>query len=785
MRFLPGLVYAVYAVCAAGQTYSGSAALDDAVERAVREDRFPGAVLLVGREGRVVHLKAYGNRALVPRTEAMTADTVFDCASLTKVVATTSAVMKLFEEGRIRLNDPVTAYLPGFQGGTSPITVRNLMTHFSGLRPDLDLEPEWSGYETGIRLALQDKPRTGPGARFVYSDINFILLGEIVRKVSGMPLDRFVRARIFDPLGMRETTFLPGPALLPRIAPTEAVKGRAPLRGVVHDPTARAMGGVAGHAGLFSTATDLARFAFMMLNKGELEGARVFSPLTVDKFTEPQSPPDQSILRGLGWDIDSPYSGNRGELYPIGSYGHTGFTGTSMWIDPSTRSFVILLTNSVHPHRRPVITPVRSQIATLAAASFGIAVPGVRLTGYDETLARAGVRREVARTVQTLTGLDVLVEGGFAEWKGKKVAVITNQTGLDREGRRNIDLMVDAGVEVLSIFSPEHGLFGTEDQEKVADTMYKAGKSGRPIKVWSLYAGPRRRPTAEMLRGVEALVFDIQDIGCRFYTYIATMGYGMEEAARFGIPYYVLDRPNPITGLHVEGPLLDSDKVSIVGYFPIPLRHGMTSGEMAAMFNAENHIGADLRVIPMKNWERGDWYDSTGLVWTDPSPNMRSLNAALLYPGIGMIERSRNYSVGRGTAIPFELIGADFVKGRPLAAYLNQRQIPGIRTYPVKFRPTASNFAGRTIEGIRFVITNREIVNSVRLGLEVACALEKLYPGKIDFRVNDKLIGNQDTLRRLSAGEDPRQIEESYVEPLEHFLAIRSRYLIYPRNGGH
>jgi CubicO group peptidase (beta-lactamase class C family) len=317
------------ALPAFAQTFSASPQLDSVIEQAIRDDRIPGAVLIVGHAGDVVHRKAYGRRAVVPQTEAMTVDTIFDCASLTKVIATTSSLMKLFEQGKLRLDDRVTEYLPEFQGGKSPITIRNLMTHFSGMRPDLDLKPVWSGYETGIHMALIDKPTTPPGARFVYSDINFLLLGEIVRRLSGQTLDVFARRNIFEPLGMNDSMFLPPASLRGRIAPTEP-----PLRGVVHDPTARFMGGVAGDAGLFSTAADLARFCEMILGKGSRQGVRIFSPLTVEKFTTPQTPPDQPILRGLGWDIDSPYSSNRGELFPIGSYGHTGFTGTSIWIDP-------------------------------------------------------------------------------------------------------------------------------------------------------------------------------------------------------------------------------------------------------------------------------------------------------------------------------------------------------------------------------------------------------------------------------------------------------------------
>jgi len=755
---------------ALSQTFPASTQLDSAVEQAIREDRIPGAVLILGHNGTVVYRKAYGRRAVTPRSEAMTVDTIFDCASLTKVIATTSSLMKLFEQGKLRLDDRVTEYLPEFQGGKSPITIRNLMTHFSGLRPDLDLKPAWSGYETGIRMALSDKPAAAPGAQFVYSDINFILLGEIVRRLSGQPLDRFAHQNIFEPLGMNDSMFQPPASLRDRIAPTET-----PLRGVVHDPTARSMGGVAGDAGLFSTAGDLARFCEMMLGKGSRQGIRIFSPLTVEKFTTPQSPPDQPILRGLGWDIDSPYSSNRGELFPIGSYGHTGFTGTSVWIDPNSQSYVILLTNSVHPGRRPPITSLRSRVATIAAAALGIDSPGISITGYNETLTGAGIHREVARNAQVLTGLDVLAEQNFAPLKGKKIGLITNHTGLDRDGRRNLDRMLAAGVQVVSIFAPEHGIFGVEDKEKVDDT--KDPATG--LKIWSLYKEKNRRPSAEMLRGVDALVFDIQDIGARFNTYVSTMAYALEEAAARGIPMYVLDRPNPITGTRVEGPILDRQNQSFIGYFPMPVRHGMTIGELARMFNGENRLHADLQVIAMKNWNRGDWFDSTGLPWVDPSPNMRSLTAAMLYPGIAMLEYSKNYSVGRGTDAPFEAIGADFIHGRELAAYLNARQIPGVRAYPTLFRPVSGNFAGTTVQGVRWLVTNRESLDSVRLGLEVAAALQKLYPGKIIFEANSKLIGNDAAVHSLAAGDDPRSIQQGFEAPLQDFLKIREKYLLY------
>ena len=758
---------ALAAASLSAQTFAGAPALDAAIDQAIQQDRLPGAVLLVGHNGQIVYRKAYGKRALVPQPETMTLDTIFDCASLTKVIATTSSLMKLFEQGKFRLNDKVTDYIPEFQGGKSDITLRNLFTHFSGLQPDVPLKPAWTGYETGIRLACATKPAGPPGVRFVYSDINFILLGEIVHRLSGQMLSDYARQNIFLPLGMKETMFQPPASLAPRIAPTERLeKAGPPLRGVVHDPSARAMGGVAGHAGVFSTAADLARFAQMMLNGGSLDGVRLFSPLTVEKFTEPQSPPDQPILRGLGWDIDSPYSGNRGELFPIGSFGHTGFTGTSIWIDPSTKSYVILLANSVHPDARPALTPLRGKVATIVAAALGIGAQGVTLTGYNETLAGAGARRQIGRTGATLTGLDVLVARKFQPLQGKRIGLITNQSGVDRLGRRNIDLMRAAGVEVVALFSPEHGLEGREDRPGLPDFTDPA--SG--IKVFSLY-GKTLRPTPEMLRGIDALVFDIQDIGARFFTYETTMAYAMEAAAKAGIPYYVLDRPNPITGTHVEGPLLDAANQSFVGYFPgLPVRHGMTMGELARLFNAENKIGAALTVIELRDWNRGDWFDSTGLPWIDPSPNLRSLNAATLYPGLCLLESSKGYSVGRGTDSPFEQIGADFIGGRELAAYLNRREIPGVRVYPVR--------AG-TVEGVRFVIVDREQLDATRLGLEVAAAIAKLYPGKIDLSLDKLLIGSTEVIAQLQAGTDPRTIQQGFQDAVAAFVKMRQPYLLY------
>jgi uncharacterized protein YbbC (DUF1343 family) len=353
--------------------------------------------------------------------------------------------------------------------------------------------------------------------------------------------------------------------------------------------------------------------------------------------------------------------------------------------------------------------------------------------------------------------------------------LITNHTGITRDGNRNIDAMIAAGVNVRAVYSPEHGLSGGEDHENVAHA--QDAKTG--LRVWSLYAGQNRRPNDEMLRDIDVLVFDIQDVGARFYTYMCTMANAMQEAAKRNIEFVVLDRPNPIDGIHVEGPVLDSSLKSFIGCFELPVRHGMTVGEIATMINSSSPQKANLKVVKMRGWQRSDWFDATGLPWIDPSPNMRSLNAALLYPGIGMLEGGKIYSVGRGTDAPFEQIGAAWMKGQPLAEYLNSRNIPGIRVYATRLRPTASNFMGKTIEGVRFVITDRDAFDSVRFGLEVGSAIAKLFPGQMDWAVNDKLLGDRNVLKLLEEGEDPTRIEQQYSANLDQFRQRRSEFLLY------
>ncbi len=769
--------------------------LDGAINAAVAHDEIPGAVLLVGQRDQILWRKAYGSRAILPSREPMTVDTIFDLASLTKIFATTASVMKLFEAGKIRLNDDAVRYIPelGTVGATADknqITIRHLMTHTAGFAPDPNdskIPAGWSGAEPLLGEIYAEPLTSPPGARFLYSDSSFILLGEIVRRVSGLPLNEYAAREIFGPLGMTHTRFLPPADWIPRIAPTEEIdlpEGAKPgsgrghvLRGVVHDPRARQMGGVAGHAGLFSTADDLAIYCRMILAEGAAaNGKKIFTAATVHKMITPQQPPWVPSQRGLGWDIDSAYSSPRGELFSVNTFGHTGFTGTSVWLDPVSRTYIILLTNSVHPYMHPTLSPLRAKVATIVARGLNLGEASASTSKIERSVggaARPYALDGTSAPGQTLTGIDVLEAENFAPLAGKHIGLITNHTGADRKGSATIDLLAHApGVKLVALFGPEHGIRGVMDENVSSSTDAATG-----LPVYSLY-GDTRRPTDEMLKGIDALVFDIQDAGVRFYTYITTMGYAMEAAAKHHIPFYVLDRPDPMGGDAIEGPMLDRDKTNFVGYFPMPVRIGMTLGEMAQMFNAENKIGCDLHVIQMQNWRRSQFYEQTGLPWIAPSPNLRSLNAALLYPGVEILQAA-GISVGRGTESPFEEFGAPWISSTEFVDYMNRRFVPGVRFVPIHFTPASGLHQGELCGGAELVITDRATLNSMLIGFEIAAALAKLYPDHFKIDGILPLLGNSAAIARLKNGDAPTRVMGDIDPELEAFLAMRAKYLIY------
>ncbi len=357
--------------------------------------------------------------------------------------------------------------------------------------------------------------------------------------------------------------------------------------------------------------------------------------------------------------------------------------------------------------------------------------------------------------------------------QGKHIGLITNQTGVDSSGARTIDIVARwKGSKLVAIFSPEHGIAGRVDAPVANATDAATG-----VPIYSLY-GETRRPTEAMLRGIDVLIFDIQDAGVRFYTYTTTMAYCIEEAAKHHIEFIVFDRPDPLGGEVIEGPMLDRDRLSFTGYFPMPVRYGMTIGELAKIFNAENKIGADLKIFPMVNWKRSETYDQTGLKWIPPSPNLRTVNEAFLYPGVEILQAG-GVSVGRGTDTPFELIGAPWIQGAELAAELNRRAVPGVKFQATLFTPDVGLYKGVYCQGVSIAITDRAALDSMRMGLEMADALRRLYPREFQLEKIDELLGSRATMEQLERGVEPARIVASWRGDLEKFRAMREKYLLY------
>ena len=868
---------------------------------AVATHRPPGAVVLIGHNNKVVFEQAYGVRKLAGEpgldgqpapAEPMTEDTIFDMASLSKVLSTSTAIMQLYEAGKITsFDDPVEKYLPAFNEQHDPtrakVTLRMLLTHTSGEAPDVDLKTPW-GLATpdkaeGIHLALTTPLKSAPGDHFEYSDINFILLGDIVETLSGDPLDVYAQNHIFKPLGMTDTRYLPiakacGPhkvigaaiawapaphfperfacppadwstSLLPRIAPTtHDDEGNATTnphfdlltRGTVHDPTTRRMGGVAGHAGVFSTAHDVSLFASALLEKLlHNTGPFPLKQSTLQLMTSPQPPTtlgaphldsemwastelstanaaQQSAItagdkpaapglaphypaikghdiHGLGWDIDTAFSKPRGLLFPIGSFGHTGFTGTSLWMDPNSDTYVILLANAIHPRGNPPLSNLRGQIATATAQALHLYhQAALKGTGFSPSVDAQSEAGALAPEGPTLTGIDVLESTHFAALANlHHIALLTNQTGIDSQGHRTIDILHTAlttnNQQLTTLFSPEHGIFGREDTEHfAAETDPKTH-----LHVTSLFGSTDadKRPTHAQLKDLDAVVIDLQDAGVRFWTYEAATAYFLEAASREQTEFHhnleiiLLDRPNPLGGLQVQGPVSDPDLASYIDYMPLPVRHGLTLGELCRYIVATKHLATHLTVIPMQHWHRSYYFADTGLPWISPSPNLRSLTAATLYPALGFLDYT-NVSVGRGTNTPFELFAAAWLNASDVAAALTSRHIPG-----VTFAPTTTYvaddvndypFHGQDIPAIHIAVTDRNALDSPELGIEIISVLHRLYPTQFKLDRTLRLLGSRSTLEALQRGDDPHSISTSWTTALDQFKSSTAPFLLYP-----
>ncbi|QHN03875.1 sodium/solute symporter [Granulicella sp. WH15] len=857
------------------------APVSDLINTAIAQKKLPGAIAVIGHNGKVVFEQAYGVRKLAGEpgpdgnpspAEPMTEDTVFDMASLSKVLVTTTAVMQLVEQHKLDLDTPVARYLPAFaQNGKDRITIRQLLTHYSGLPEDVDLKDAWGlaapDKAEGIRRAMAAIPYGPPGLTFKYSDINFITLGALVEVTSGLDLDVYAQQKIFLPLGMIHTTYHPlsppfgsivvspsqaapntvaiASSTVPadRARPAISIADVAPtahddegtaatnsdfgrlLRGTVHDPTTRRMGGVAGHAGVFSTAHDASLFAQALLDRLlHNTGPFPLSQRSLQLMTIPNEPPTAQTgatiftpdgqptkgvaSHGLGWDINTAFSRPRGEIFPIsttaspGSFGHTGFTGTSLWLDPASNTYVILLANSIHPKVGASISPLRGQVATAAARALGL---GPNNAPPDERSFNHLIDLVPAPT--TLTGIDVLEQTHFAALHEAalrhggqlRIGLLTNQSGLDAQGRRTVDVLAHAlpEIQLTTLFSPEHGLYGRQDTEHLAAEQDPLTH----LPVISLY-GPKpsdKHPKPNDLDGLDAVVIDLQDAGVRFWTYETLVGYFLEAASHAHLEIILLDRPNPIAGA-VEGPISDYGFESIyTDFMPIPVRHGLTLGELARYFNANASelpitgeipatkpapgLHAQLTVVPMRHWTHAMFWDETGLPWTNPSPNLKSPAANVLYPGIGMAEQT-NISIGRGTATPFEHLGAPWIDARQLADYLTARQIPGIAITPTTLTVAEDQnhypSHGQTIPGIAFRVTDRNRLDSCELGLEIIAALHKLYPAQFRIGQAKNLIANAATLAALTRGDDPRAINATFQPALQNFRTQTRPYRMYP-----
>jgi uncharacterized protein YbbC (DUF1343 family) len=731
-----------------------ASSIDGAVEAAMEEGKVPGAVVVVGQHDRVLFRRSYGLRQVQPERTSMTPDTLFDLASLTKPLATATSIMVLAEQGALGLDDPVAKFVPECRGGgKAAITLRHLLLHVSGLPADTPMDDFAHGRDEAIRRICAAPPRAAPGVRSIYSDVGFVLLGEVVQRVASQGLAAFAGGAVFARLGMGDTGFVPSEERKTRAAWTERVDGVWRV-GVVHDPRAFRLGGVAGHAGLFSTADDLALYARAILGGGQVDGKRVLSSRSVDAMIAPYDVPGG--IRTLGWQVDSKW---RGEGLSPRAVGHFGFTGTAMWIDPGKDLFTIVLTNRVHPDGTGDAKPLVARINTLAAQAVGPAV------GRVETCPE--------RPDEVRTGIDVLREERFERLRGAHVGLITNASGRARDGASSVELFASApDVTLVALFTPEHGL-GADREGKVANGVDPS--TGVPVH--SLY-GDALAPDTASLAGIDTLVFDVQDVGTRFYTYASTMRRAMQAARDRDLRFVVLDRPDPIDGTDVAGPVLVRAARSFVNYHALPVRHGMTLGELATMFDADDHLGLALSVVPMRGWLRSSYGDETGLPWVNPSPNLHSVGEALLYPALGLLEGT-NLSVGRGTDAPFERVGAPWIDGDALASALTAEALAGVVFEAEAFTPRADRYAGQSCHGIHVAVRDRARFEPVRTGLAIARALRRLHPRDWDSGKLDGLIGNTDVVKAIEAGLPLASIVDTYKSDLAAFENRREKYLLY------
>ena len=764
--------------------------IDSLVSAGIADGAAPGVAVAVGRHGRVAYMRGYGRIDTVSSAPAVTDSTRFDMASLTKVVATTTAAMILEEEGLLNIDRPVRAYLPELNApDKATITVRNLLAHNGGFRSGAPLWRDPRGAGAFLQAMNESQLFYAPGDSTIYSDWDLIMVGAIVERITGQRLDAFLEQRVWKPLGMRETGFNPlasGPLpagaacivtastthpLLSQIAATEidTLYRKRQVHGIVHDENACALGGVAGHAGLFSSARDLAVFASMMLNGGSYNGVRILKPQTIARWTARQS---AKYSRALGWDTPAPGSSS-GRFFSPRSFGHTGFTGTSIWMDPEKGIYVVLLTNRVNPTRANMKhEPLRRALADAVQQ----AVVDAPVTEW--------LPRPEGQSVIT-PGADRLF-GSFEHLiRGKRVALVSNHSGILKDGTHLADaLHRHPDVTLRALFGMEYNI-RSNDYSVARDGEQSIDPQTGVVK-YNLY-GEHHKPAPHMLDSVDVVVFDIQEVGTRFYEHINILGFVMEAAAEKNIDVVVLDRPNPLTGIKVDGFVTDPEFLYRFGsYAQVPVIHGMTMGELGRFYNGEKllrgGVQANLFVVPMLGWRRSMWYEDTGLPWRKPSPNLLTPASLLAYAGTCIFE-ALNLSEGRGTDHPFEYIGAPWLDNTAAVAMLNDLKLRGVTFEAVEFVPEQKPFhgrppemAGERVKGIALRVTDPKAFEPYKAGVAILWAVHRLHPEKLVW--NDAVLERLTATRRLKtmilAGRTPSEIFDAWRDEVAAYR-VRSR----------
>lgn len=717
-----------------------------ALIKALSRGKSPGAVAYVADLDTVFFYEAQGFRQLEPEAKPARKDTIYDLASLTKVVATTTAIFLLRNDGLLDLDQPVSEYVP--IPAFSQFTLRHLLTHTSGLPQVKPLYEEATSLDEMAALFAEMPLDAAPGTRRRYSDAGFMILGKVVELAAMDSLDAFCRKRIFGPLQMTQTSFRPPEAWAEQCAATERCpwRGRVIL-GEVHDENAYAVGGVAGHAGLFSTAGDLAKFCRALLRN------EILPEETVTEMTRLNQAPCFP-WQGLGWQLDPWGTGEGGYLPSRAAFGHTGWTGTSIWIDRETGLFVLLLSNSCHPSR--------------------------------ETRDNGALRRTFHTAVSELfypnatsahTGLDRLVHEGFEPVRGKRIALLTNHAAIDQFGRHILDvfaLATDTAIQFL--YTPEHGLRGQLEAGVPVES-----ETG-PIPVISLY-GEQKEPSPEQLDRIDLFVVDLQDIGARYYTYMATMQRCMAACANAGKPVLVLDRPNPLGGLLLEGPVA-TNTGPLVCCAPIPVRHGMTMGELALFFRdcVPHTDKLDLAVLQLDNWTPERLFSECSLSWIAPSPNIPTPETALLYVGMCLFEGT-NLNEGRGTDTPFAAVGAPWLDANAILSRIQPEDRPGCSLEPIAYTPRSipgkaqnPRFCDLECTGIRIGIDKPRDVRAFTLAIALITAIRQVHPNEFVLDPYfDTLAGTNELGKLIREGRAAADIIAAFESALREFDAIRPR----------